>query len=44
MKCAAIIEYEYPGKGSPVEEVRKCLEYARNALAWISTTPIDLRF
>jgi sugar phosphate isomerase/epimerase len=33
LKCAATIEYEYPGKGSPVEEVRKCLDYARYALA-----------
>ncbi len=33
MKCAATIEYEYPGKGTPIEEVRKCRDYARNALA-----------
>jgi len=30
---AACIEYEYPGKGTAVEEVRKCREYARKALA-----------
>jgi sugar phosphate isomerase/epimerase len=29
----AYIEYEYPGAGSPVEEVRKCLAFARQALA-----------
>ena len=29
----ACIEYEYPGKGPAVEEVRKCLNYARAALA-----------
>jgi sugar phosphate isomerase/epimerase len=30
---AACIEYEYPGKDTAVEEVRKCLNYARAALA-----------
>jgi hypothetical protein len=25
---AACIEYEYPGKGTAVEEVRECVEYA----------------
>ena len=30
---AACIEYEYPGQGTAVEEVRKCVEYARRALA-----------
>lgn len=30
---AACIEYEYPGKGTPVEEVGKCLAYAKAALA-----------
>jgi sugar phosphate isomerase/epimerase len=30
---AACIEYEYPGKGTAVEEVRKCVEYAKAALA-----------
>ena len=29
----ADIEYEYKGAGTPVEEVRKCYEYARQALA-----------
>lgn len=29
---AACIEYEYAGKGSPVEEVQKCLDYAKTAL------------
>jgi sugar phosphate isomerase/epimerase len=29
----AYIEYEYPGKGSPIEEVRKCYEYVKKALA-----------
>ena len=29
----AVIEYEYPGKGTPVEEVKKCVEYIRQALA-----------
>jgi hypothetical protein len=29
---AACIEYEYAGKGTAVEEVRKCLEYAKKAL------------
>jgi sugar phosphate isomerase/epimerase len=29
----ALIEYEYKGKGTPVEEVRICLDYMRKALA-----------
>ena len=29
----AYIEYEYRGTGSPVEEVKKCFEYAKQALA-----------
>jgi sugar phosphate isomerase/epimerase len=29
----AYIEYEYKGSGTPVEEVKKCYEYARRALA-----------
>jgi sugar phosphate isomerase/epimerase len=29
----ADIEYEYKGAGTPVEEVKKCYEYARQALA-----------
>ena len=29
----AHIEYEYRGAGSPVEEVKKCFDYARKALA-----------
>ena len=29
----AYIEYEYKGAGSPVDEVRKCYEYAKRALA-----------
>ena len=29
----AMIEYEYPGAGTPVEEVRACYEYIRKALA-----------
>ena len=29
----ALIEYEYEGKGSPVEEVNKCLAYCRTAIA-----------
>jgi sugar phosphate isomerase/epimerase len=28
----AYIEYEYAGKGTPVEEVKKCYEYAKLAL------------
>jgi sugar phosphate isomerase/epimerase len=28
----ACIEYEYNGKGTAVEEVQKCLDYARGAL------------
>jgi sugar phosphate isomerase/epimerase len=30
---AALVEYEYRGKGSSVEEVKKCMEYAKQALA-----------
>lgn len=30
---AAYIEYEHRGDGTPVEEVKKCLEYVRQALA-----------
>ncbi len=29
----AFVEYEYRGTGTPVEEVRKCLDYMRQALA-----------
>jgi sugar phosphate isomerase/epimerase len=29
----AFIEYEYKGEGTPVQEVRKCLDYIRQALA-----------
>jgi sugar phosphate isomerase/epimerase len=29
----AYVEYEYTGPGTPVEEARKCLEYAKQALA-----------
>ena len=29
----AYIEYEYPGTGSPVDEVKRCDAYARQALA-----------
>jgi sugar phosphate isomerase/epimerase len=29
----AYVEYEYKGPGTPVEESRKCLEYAKQALA-----------
>lgn len=29
----ALIEYEYEGTGSPVEEVNKCLAYCRSAIA-----------
>jgi sugar phosphate isomerase/epimerase len=29
----AYIEYEYKGSGTPVEEVKKCYEYAKQALA-----------
>ena len=28
----AFVEYEYEGKGTPIEESRKCLEYAKQAL------------
>ena len=28
----AFVEYEYPGKGMPVEEVKKCLDYMRRML------------
>jgi sugar phosphate isomerase/epimerase len=30
--CPACIEYEYNGKGTAVEEVQRCLDYARAAL------------
>lgn len=30
---AAYVEYEHPGTGTPVEEVKRCLDYARQALA-----------
>lgn len=29
----ALVEYEYPGKGTPVEEVQKCLDYMRKSVA-----------
>jgi sugar phosphate isomerase/epimerase len=29
----AFVEYEYPGMGSSVEEVKKCLDYLRAAIA-----------
>lgn len=29
----ALVEYEYPGTGTPVEEVGKCLDYMRKAIA-----------
>lgn len=29
----AFVEYEYPGMGTSVEEVKKCLDYMRAALA-----------
>ncbi len=29
----ALVEYEYKGSGTPVEEVRKCMDYMRQALA-----------
>ena len=29
----AFVEYEYKGEGTPVQEVRKCLDYIRQALA-----------
>ena len=29
----AYIEYEYHGTGTPVEEVKKCYEFAKQALA-----------
>jgi len=29
----ADIEYEYEGTGSPIEEVKKCYEYAKQALS-----------
>jgi sugar phosphate isomerase/epimerase len=29
----ALVEYEYRGTGTPVEEVRKCLDYMRRAIA-----------
>jgi hypothetical protein len=29
----AYIEYEYRGQGDPVDEVKKCYEYAKKALA-----------
>ncbi len=29
----AYVEYEYRGTGTPVEEVKKCVDYARQALA-----------
>jgi sugar phosphate isomerase/epimerase len=32
-RIPADVEYEYKGAGSPVEEVRKCVAYARQALA-----------
>lgn len=30
---SCLIEYEYPGAGTPIEEVKKCMAYARRALA-----------
>jgi hypothetical protein len=30
---AADVEHEYPGIGSPIEEVRKCRQFATQALA-----------
>ena len=32
-KIPAYVEYEYAGKGTCVEEVKKCFEYAKSALA-----------
>jgi len=29
----ALVEYEYKGTGTSVEEVKKCMEYMRQALA-----------
>jgi hypothetical protein len=29
----ALVEYEYRGSGTSTEEVKKCMEYMRNALA-----------
>jgi sugar phosphate isomerase/epimerase len=29
----AFVEYEYPGTGTPVEEVKKCLDYMRRILS-----------
>ena len=29
----ALVEYEYKGTGTPVEEVRKCMDYMRQAIA-----------
>jgi sugar phosphate isomerase/epimerase len=29
----AFVEYEHAGKGTPVEEVRKCMQYMKDALA-----------
>jgi sugar phosphate isomerase/epimerase len=29
----AVIEYEYQGKGTPIEEVKKCMDFMRSALA-----------
>ena len=29
----AFVEYEYPGKGTPVEESKTCLAYAQRMLA-----------
>ena len=28
----AFVEYEYSGTGTPIEEVKKCLDYMRSAV------------
>jgi protein involved in ribonucleotide reduction len=31
-KIPALVEYEYKGAGTPVEEVKKCLAYMKSAI------------
>ena len=32
-RIPCIIEYEYPGQASPIEEVQRCVQFIQNALA-----------
>jgi len=33
LPLSCLIEYEYPGTGTPIEEVKKCMAYARKVLS-----------